>query len=229
MSNEGTQIQPGMPGYNPHFAPRDPVGPAGFTPEDVAVWNAQAAPTVAEPALLNANALSPEGLMAYLQTRFGALDTRIDDIMQRQQHNEKVRVQLAELQKTLSSLNEHPDDPLQGHDMPVGPNGVSLRDEIHAKINAIEAVDPALGQRIRDDLTQSGQILSDNNFRYNGSEVTHTKEYLQGLSKQLETGAQLDMIQLQSLMSARQTAVSLATNMLASYNDSEKAIVGNIR
>jgi hypothetical protein len=39
----------------------------------------------------------------------------------------------------------------------------------------------------------------------------------------------MDMIRLQSHMSARQTAIQLSTNLLASMNDSTKAVVSNIR
>jgi hypothetical protein len=38
----------------------------------------------------------------------------------------------------------------------------------------------------------------------------------------------MDMIHLQSLMSARQTAVQLSTNMIAALSDSSKAIATNV-
>ena len=37
------------------------------------------------------------------------------------------------------------------------------------------------------------------------------------------------MIQLQSLMSKRQTAVQLLTNMLKALNDSQKNVINNMR
>ena len=44
-----------------------------------------------------------------------------------------------------------------------------------------------------------------------------------------QTGNELNMIQLQSLMSKRQTAVQLLTNMLKALNNSQKNVINNMR
>jgi hypothetical protein len=55
-----------------------------------------------------------------------------------------------------------------------------------------------------------------------------TMKYLEGVTKDIESSAQLDMIRLQSIMSARQTAIQLSTNLVAALGESTKAIVSNI-
>jgi len=176
------------------------------------------------------HALSPESLFLYLQTRLEGLDGRIDEIFQKQQHNEKIRKHLGELQRTLALLDENTDDPDEGMHFPTeADGGVDVLARLDAQLEALAHDDPALAEDIRRDFQGSGQILDQNDDTYAGFQLTNSKEYLQGLSKQLETGAQLDMIQLQTLMSSRQTAIQLATNLTASYNDSQKSIVTNIR
>jgi len=218
-------FEAGMPGYHPHFAPRDEA------PIDGALINE--APILFGPEAVDAgvHALSPEGLFLYLQTRLEGLDGRVDEIFKKQQHNETVRKQLGELQKTLALLDENTDDPNKKIDFPTSASGepIDVKQRLFDQIMGLKNYDEALAGDILSDLQRPGQILNEYDHTYAGFELSNSKEYLQGLSKQLETGAQLDMIQLQTLMSSRQTAIQLATNLTASYSDSQKSIVTNIR
>jgi hypothetical protein len=45
----------------------------------------------------------------------------------------------------------------------------------------------------------------------------------------VSNGTEMSMLQIQSLMSQRQQAVTLASNMLGSMNDSQKSVIDNIR
>ena len=45
----------------------------------------------------------------------------------------------------------------------------------------------------------------------------------------LSNDAEMSMVQIQSLMSQRQQAVTMASNMLGSMNDSQKSVINNIR
>jgi len=54
-------------------------------------------------------------------------------------------------------------------------------------------------------------------------------ERLRALTDQIGGDAEINMIRLQSLVSARQTMVGLVTNLLSKLQASEKAIVDNIR
>jgi hypothetical protein len=60
------------------------------------------------------------------------------------------------------------------------------------------------------------------------AEMDVTMKYLDVVVKDSDSGSQLDMIHLQSIMSARQTAIQLSTNLVAALAESTKAIVSNI-
>ncbi len=59
--------------------------------------------------------------------------------------------------------------------------------------------------------------------------ISETKARETALNACLQGGAELNMIQLQSLMSERQTAVQLTTNLLKALNQSQKSIINNMR
>ena len=95
-------------------------------------------------------------------------------------------------------------------------------------INNIAVVNPKLAQRISEDLHKEGQVLHDGQ-PCTTAHVDSTKEYLDATCKDIESSAQMDMINLQSLMGARQTAIQLSTNLVAALAESMKAVVTNIR
>jgi hypothetical protein len=61
-----------------------------------------------------------------------------------------------------------------------------------------------------------------------GDELGHFTNTLNGISSDLGSGAELQMIQIQSLMSQRTTAIQLTTNILQAYDDGLSKIAGNI-
>jgi hypothetical protein len=63
---------------------------------------------------------------------------------------------------------------------------------------------------------------------FSGTAVKTAKADLDGITKDIESASQMDMIHLQSLMSSRQTAIQLATNMISALGESSKAIAANI-
>ncbi len=58
--------------------------------------------------------------------------------------------------------------------------------------------------------------------------VHHAKASMAHAASETTAGAELAMINLQSLVSQRQTAVQVATQMLSAINNSERTVVGNI-
>jgi hypothetical protein len=59
-------------------------------------------------------------------------------------------------------------------------------------------------------------------------QVTSFSTTLDEYAKDLSSGAELDMIDLQAVMSQRQTAIQLPTNLLQAMSESTNKIVGNI-
>jgi hypothetical protein len=162
--------------------------------------------------------LTPEGLMIYLKSRLKGLDTKIQEIFDNQKHNQAVQDALQKLQTILAGLN-------QKDDQKTSPNLVA---DIKAALADLKAVAPDLGAQVADQLGKSGQILDGGDNAYKASDVKASEVYLDDISKELNSGAQLDMIHLQSLMSSRQTAVQLSTNLIQSLGHSADAIAANM-
>lgn len=191
------------------------------------ITNAQSTPAL--PSLLSSDTshLTPESLMFYLQTRLSGLDDQIQGVFAKQQSIEKVRKNIADIQRILSEIKQDVGD--------AGENPEShpeYNQEIKALIDDIKNADAALGQQLETDLigTGNGQILSGgyDNTKCSKAEVEASEAYLKDVSSSLESSAQLEMIGLQSLMSARGTAIQLSTNLVSALGESSKTIAANI-
>jgi hypothetical protein len=68
----------------------------------------------------------------------------------------------------------------------------------------------------------------DTDSTFGADELKDFSDTLQGINSDLSSGAQIEMIQLQSKVSDRSTAIQLATNIMQSVYDSEQKTVGNI-
>ncbi len=199
--------------------------------------------TLMAPTQFEAN-LSPDGLMIYLSTRLNGLDDQINSFFNTEQRQADVQKALRDIQTELAKLDEHTSAPNDVLDLPDrDPNAPAHQDvvnadgtvgaspaerNINAAIDEIRKVDPLLADDINKKLNEHGFILWVQDGKFTGAEVTATKEYITGLQKDIESSAQMNMIRLQSLMSSRQTAIQLSTNLIASLGDSTKAIVTNV-
>ena len=167
------------------------------------------------------SALTPESMMVYLTTRLGSVDAQIRGIFDSQQQAEKIRAAVNELRELLSDLESAKDDP------------DALKEIFHAIAATIDEqianVDPVTADNIKNKLTEKNQILYSGDEAFVQSELDNSREYLKNLLSELESTAEMNMIHLQSLMSARQTAISLATNLIAKLDESTKKVVDNIR
>jgi hypothetical protein len=161
--------------------------------------------------------VTPDAMFVYCQTRLRGVDTQCRDIMAKQEKSAKVQTALGELQTRLSNNAE----------------GYGENPELHGKIGAafnraIEAAGPdsEIGQTlitIRDKEFNAGIDSA-----VNPDEMKSIESGVKTLQAKLNSQSELDMIHLQSLMSQRQTAIQLTTNILQSLNDSANKIVANI-
>lgn len=176
------------------------------------------------------NAMTPDALIVYLSTRLGNVDTQMNEIFAREKAAEKVGGELRAIQELLTTLDKRTDAkelvPIKDPD--------AFMKELDGHLNTIEAIDKNLADSIREKLHSEGQVLAPNedgqdDTLYTTAQLDASKDYLGMVSKDIESGSQMDMIALQSLMGARQTAIQLATNLVSALTESQKSIVGNIR
>jgi hypothetical protein len=159
--------------------------------------------------------LTPDALMTYLSTRLDGLDTQINAIFNRQQHTQAIQKALTNLRTALAQMK--PDG--------TAPKTIS---DIQVALRHLTDVDSDLGNAVRNQLNQDGYAFADGNENCSPEELKATMNYLDGVGKDADSSGQLDMIRLQSIMSARQTAIQLATNLVSALGESTKSIVSNI-
>ena len=189
-------------------------------------------PLVPQPLVHDANALTPDALMVYLSTRLEGLDTQIQGIFDSQESADDIRAALNDIQEAINSLDTSTDKAanLAG--------GEEVKAKILDSIDEIALIDEKFAEKVKSQLSQEGYILSidgdnagatDVEDSYKTIEIDNTKDFLKNQTGELESASQMNMIHLQSLMSSRQTAVSLATNLVGKLGDSVQKVVENIR
>ena len=172
--------------------------------------------------IVSADHLTAEGLMIYLQTKLDGIDEQIQEAFEKQQLAEEVRGYLGEIQNQLASLDSEDGGDWQA-------------EAVASAFQGLYDTDPKLADKLFSDLNAAGLVTPgakgdwDPPERLDGAQFRQFKEIVDNTLKQLDSSAQLEMLQLQSLMSARQTAVQLATNMVAAIGKTDESIVSNIR
>jgi hypothetical protein len=173
------------------------------------------------------NALTPDALMIYLSTRLGGVDDQIQAIFKEQQEADKVRQLVNELKRSLNELN------VDTNEDKVIPAAAGTMQNLQTTLDELAKIAPTLARDMEAKLKQTGHILyedaNNGTFEHTTREVKNTQEYLDNVTSDLESASQMNMIHLQSLMSGRQTAISLSTNLISKLHDSTQKVVDNIR
>lgn len=204
-------------------------------------------PTYAE----NAGYLTPDALYAYCATRLSNLDSQVQKLMTQQQvvatEQQKIQAALQDIATINSSLKS---DGTTGTD----PNScMKIEGDLESAISWMKANDPSNPQisaleSLHDkvmatgsgpytdtggvlhgyygDKPTEGQTNQDNCF--GSDELKSFTDSLNTINGALNSSGELGMIQIQSLMSQRSTAIQLTTNILQSMGDGLSKIAGNV-
>jgi hypothetical protein len=193
--------------------------------------------------------LSGETLLTYLQVELGALDDEIAAYLQRQTNALKQKEVLAKVDTALGKYDP-PKNPEQWNEIKRDvdaalaelPESDPLRPQVNdamsrieerylKKPNPVAAKTRVAPHLLNKSLVKAAESAAErgvkafqpskDQWKYELSNVEKLRESLQG-------NVELGMIQLQQLMSSRQTAVQLATNIMGKLNQSHEAIVRNI-
>lgn len=193
--------------------------------------------------------LTTESLLVYCETRLDSMDGEIRAMMGEQQRAIQQKEVLATLKTEISAASQlesggayaaldafnkaiadlPENDPLRAEletarDTMLlygGPIDASAVQQEHARQANVRALN---GEPQVVDATAVAYKCS-----LNKDEWTAGLDSVTALSENLGYDAELKMITLQSQVSARQTAISLTTNLLSAVDKSAEAIVGNIR
>lgn len=185
--------------------------------------------------------LTPDALLLYCQARLDGLDSQIQQDMQSQQVTNADQQDLTPVQTALAKYADGCTDPASVED---------LASKLQTAINVIESRDPgsrALSQ-LKDMLStiKTGQaklspvvqtMLQIDQQRgitvetppiLSAGQIKGLTDTLSQVTSSESSSAELNMINLQSLMSQRQTAVELTTNMMQTLDDTLSKVVANV-
>jgi hypothetical protein len=241
-------VSPANPVYAQASNPGDASAPDGAG--DVGLTNRIDLSTFSFDPGMGTGYLTPDALMTYCTCRLQSLDGQIQDAMKKQQDSVQEQQLIAQLLPELQKLQTN------GTTQSDGTTGVNymqcrqLESDIEAVIKQIQDIDPnssALGplENLHDKIMADGSgPFDDANgpHPYYGPKPANAQEDgciggpdMQSYAKELESinstinsSSELTMINVQSLMSQRQTAVQLTTNLVQSLGDQANKIVGNI-
>jgi hypothetical protein len=235
----------------PHGDPSNENGPPTTGDSEVGLTDRIDLSTMTFDTGMGTGYLTPDALMTYCTYRLKSLDGQIQDAMKKQQASVEEQRLISQLLPELQALQD------KGTTQGDGSTGVNyeqckqLESDIEAVIKQIHDIDPsspALGQleNLHDKIMANGSGPFDDasgHHPYYGPKPTtkaeedgcisgpemqaYVKE-LESINSTINSSAELTMINVQSLMSQRQTAVQLTTNLVQSLGDQANKIADNI-
>ncbi len=209
--------------------------------------------------------LSPEALMAYIQTKLQHTDSQIQGVLNEQTNIQWEQQQIGDIMSDISSYQS------TLNSSGVLDNGggavTQLEQKIEDLITQIQQRDPGCAvlpqlETLHDTIMATGtgpypdpnnsnlvhgyycsntggavppngptppaNVNSDQDSKIGGDELQHFTDTLTQINGTLNSNSTLNMVQVQSLMSDRTTAIQLATNILQSFDDGLNKVASNI-
>jgi len=187
--------------------------------------------------------LTPDTLMAYCQSRLNSIDSQVESSFNQQSAYNQERSDISDALQVLQSNPSGTTDPATCRQME------QTIEDLVTKIKAIDPNSPSIPklEQLHDNMmaTGSGPYTDSNGTQhtfYTGNitgrndqdndigadEMNGFIKTLSGVNDDLNSNSELQMIQLQSLMSQRQTAIQLTTNLVQSLGDQTDKIAENI-
>jgi hypothetical protein len=187
--------------------------------------------------------LTPDALLAYCQSRLDSIDGQVRAAFSQQQLRNSESSAIQGVLQTFQASSGGVTSDSQ--------SCARMETALHDLIEKLKASDPGCPELPRLEQTYNDAVRSgtgptsalpyedeglyppkqsgpegDNTF--SNTEMQTFISSLQGCASDLNSGSELQMIQLQSLMSQRQTAVQLTTNLVQSLGDQAQKIAENI-
>lgn len=171
--------------------------------------------------------LTPDALLSYCESRLRSIDAQVKTAFQRQTDRNGLNSALSVLSNSLSKKKA----------IDEGPADEGLRTEILANYDAaIQAAggptSPAgvqlAAERARFQATARGTARDGDTNSVDEGEMKGFGDAVGRLQGDINREGELQMIELQSLMSQRQTALQMTTNMVSALGESSRAIASKI-
>jgi hypothetical protein len=169
--------------------------------------------------------ITPDCMLAYCSTRLRNLDDQMQKQFVAQQKGIQESQQLDDIEGMLKDLFQKAPkddkgnlkDDFNTNDYP------AERDAIQTAINQIQ--DPAVRDKAQAAFAANAVLTKGSSFQ---DFKTAALDRIDAAKQTLSQGSELGMIGLQSLMSQRQTAIQLTTNLVQAMGESLKTVAGNV-
>ncbi len=198
------------------------------------------------PSGFEGNYLTPDALMSFCATRLRNLDDQVQTAFAKQKQANADTSTLSELQRLLGPASGE----LKGNEN-ISP---ALEKAGKAMIDAAnKCQDPETKKKLMEQASKLGKVIQDpktGDYAWGGTQLDGngkvmvdgqgrdtltaedfkhlTGDAIEGLQKDINAGTELSMINLQSLMSQRQSSVQLITNLVQSLGDQINKVAGNV-
>jgi hypothetical protein len=197
----------------------------------------------------DAENLSPDALMSYCQTRLDSIDGQVRGVFEDQQQNASITQQIDQV---IGAIKQY-----DGSDQTDPTVCKNLETIFHDLIENLKDTDPncpvlpELTQAYNsmvwsgdggaakaglpgpdfidfDKYSPTDQDTTQGDMKLGTQELQKYVDTLTDAAGNLNSSSELGMVQIQSLMAQRQTAVTLTTNLVQSLGDQESKIADNI-
>jgi len=158
-------------------------------------------------------ALSADALLTYCRAQLSSLDATIQGYLDQQRLNIQRKKALSDVENMMKKYENVP-------------SGEQWKDFDQTFWNAILSLPE--GDPTRAQLQAKWDELTARQGQFTKEEWKGITGDIHSMLEDVSGNAEINMIQLQSIMSQRQTAVQLTTGMLAKYDEGIKSVIGNI-
>jgi hypothetical protein len=188
-------------------------------------------------------AVSSDSLIDYCNNQLSSIDGEIDTTMDSDQNAAQISQQL---QGVIESLQQNSTG--VNNDATTCTNLETALNGVITNMQATDPTNPNLGPMIQtyNNMVESGtgpttalpyideadhepvSTANGADNTYGSDEISSFTTTLQSASSSLDSGSEMNLVQLQSLMSQRETAISLTTNLLQALGNQANSIASNI-
>jgi len=184
--------------------------------------------------------LSSDALISYCDTRLSSLDSQMQAIFDQQTQSAAT---IQDVDAIASELNALP-QPTSSSSSNVTLTPAQVSAVTGAYYKAIDDLSPIqgtpaqmyaagsktpLGAELQTDLAAFNKAYRGGDYQVPEATITNLSQNLKTYSSNLSSDSEMQMVNLQSLMSSRETAVELSTNLMQSMASTDQDIAANLK
>ena len=170
----------------------------------------------------NMASLTPDALLAYCNAQLNGIDGQVQTYMDQQNTQLSEKEALQQCEQLMSQYSN-------GSAPPTYAALQTLTAQMQQAISGLPANDPVAAQvqGVISNMLGSSGATDAAGDGYKGWSATNWATFntqLQGIGQDVDSNAEIGMIQIQSLVSQRQTIVQLTTNMMSTLSQTDQSI-----